>query len=844
MRTNISVLLRRTPLLVLLASAVALAQQTPGPAGQHESRNFDARVRHNATFNAPPGLEQVQAINQLRATIPSLDTKFDAKSGVTRSLTTRVGYLSAPIPGAARTIALSFVNQQATALGLNPGDIAAHAVRNEIHTRLTGATRIYLRQVCQGLPLYNGQLQVNVNRDGRVMSVNNAFMRNCTSAVNTTQPLLSASEAVSRAAEHMGIESAGQPMVLRVNRGLQQVTFLQADDISRERIEARLMLLAIRRGEVRLVWNFQIHTLDSEHAHDFNVDAISGKVWTRFDWVASDSYRVYAEPVESPNHTAPLPPSDARTLVSNPADATTSPLGWHDTGSASYTITRGNNVHAYEDRDGNNVPPASEVDCGAGLSCEFAMDLAQNPPAYVPAAVANLFYWNNIIHDTQYGYGFDEPSGNFQVNNFGLGGAGGDDVRAEAQDNDLGGFNCNANFLTPSDGSRPRMQMFTCANAAPERDGDLDNGIIMHEYGHGISNRLVGGPSNVSCLGNRQQPGEGLSDWWALAYTAEVGDAGTDKRGMGTYLFGQAADGDGIRPQPYSTDPSINDYTYETIGSGVSVPHGVGSVWAQGYWEVYWALVGAHGFSASLKPPPDFLDPAAWKGNHRALLYINEGLKNSACSPTFLDVRDGIIQAATDNYGGQDVCLLWDAFAAFGLGIDAVSGGPNSTSPTNGFDVPLECKCQPAPVADAGPDQVICAGDPTTIGTPAAPSNTYSWSPGGSTNAQPLVTPASTTAYTVTATTVDCGSKQDSATVYVDDGSSVGLDEDFEGGVSGWTASGLWHLVNNSSCASPGYSSPTNAFYYGSSGFLVDVRSTPAPLCSFCGTGIDHCALA
>ena len=32
--------------------------------------------------------------------------------------------------------------------------------------------------------------------------------------------------------------------------------------------------------------------------------------------------------------------------------------------------------------------------------------------------------------------------------------------------------------------------------------------------------------------------------------------------------------------------------------------------------------------------------------------------------------------------------------------------------------------------------------------------------------------------------------------------------------------------------------------FFGSSGFLVDVRSTPAPLCSFCGTGIDHCALA
>ena len=30
------------------------------------------------------------------------------------------------------------------------------------------------------------------------------------------------------------------------------------------------------------------------------------------------------------------------------------------------------------------------------------------------------------------------------------------------------------------------------------------------------------------------------------------------------------------------------------------------------------------------------------------MLYVNEGLKNTACSPTFTDVRDGIIQAAID----------------------------------------------------------------------------------------------------------------------------------------------------------------------------------------------------
>ena len=34
---------------------------------------------------------------------------------------------------------------------------------------------------------------------------------------------------------------------------------------------------------------------------------------------------------------------------------------------------------------------------------------------------------------------------------------------------------------------------------------------------------------------------------------------------------------------------------------------------------------------------------------------------------------------------------MWTAFAAFGLGSNAVSGGPNSLSPTNGFAVPASC---------------------------------------------------------------------------------------------------------------------------------------------------------
>jgi extracellular elastinolytic metalloproteinase len=477
------------------------------------------------------------------------------------------------------------------------------------------------------------------------------------------------------------------------------------------------MWLPVRTGVVRLVWNFQVHTPDLQHMYDFTVDASDSKVWTRFDWVTSDSYRVYARPAESPNHVAPLPPSDGRTLVANPADTGpvaaghASPFGWHDTNGAAgaeFTVTQGNNAQAYTDTDNNNSPDAgSSPSGGASLNFDFALNLAGAPSTYRPAAVTNLFYWNNIIHDVQYQYGFDEAAGNFQVNNYGRGGLGNDSVQAEAQD---GGGTNNANFGTPPDGQRPRMQMYVWTSPNPDRDGDVDNGIVIHEYGHGISNRLVGGPSNVNCLSNTQQPGEGLSDFWALAYTAEVGDAGTDGRGIGTYALGQATSGVGIRTQRYSTNPSLNTWTYASI-NGMAVPHGVGSVWAQAAWEVYWKLVDAHGFD------PDLYNATGNAGNQRMMLYVNEGLKNTACNPTFTQVRDGILAAAADNHGGEDVCPMWEAFAAYGLGTNAVSGGANSTSPTNGFNIPANCQGggnQP-PNANAGPDQNVTVNSLVTL---------------------------------------------------------------------------------------------------------------------------------
>ncbi|MEM6792994.1 MAG: M36 family metallopeptidase, partial [Acidobacteriota bacterium] len=454
-----------------------------------------------------------------------------------------------------------------------------------------------------------------------------------------------------------------------------QTTLVDNLGLSFKEIQAELMWIPVG-SDVKLVWNFQIETLDGLHYYDFTVDAQNATVWTRFDWVSDDSFRVFAQPAESPNNVTPLPPGDGRTLVINPEDATASPNDWFS-GSG---IMDGNNVHACADRDANNSCDPGQPTCSGGV-CDFPINLSTAPSNSIGAAVTNLFYWNNILHDIQYQYGFDEVGGNFQESNFGRGGAGSDSVNADALD---GSGNCNANFATPPDGFNPRMQMFSCNRATPARDGDYDHGVIIHEYAHGISIRQVGGPSTSGCLGNTQQPGEGWSDVLGLIYTHEPGDAGTDVRGIGGYLFDSA----GIRDLPYSTDNSVNNWTYESI-NGAQVPHGVGSRWGQAIWEVYWAMIDKHGFEPDLVNF-DINDPNE-AGNKRTMFYINEGFKNTTCGPTFVDSRDAIIQAAADNFGGADVCDLWDAFAAFGLGSNAISGGANSRNPTNGFSVPSSC---------------------------------------------------------------------------------------------------------------------------------------------------------
>lgn len=611
-------------------------------------------------------------------------------------------FLTGPNEGDPLTIALNFIRANRAELQLSEAEVSNLVVQDIYLSQNSGITHIYLLQTHNGIEVFNSLITINIAQDGSVMNVGNRAVANLTNAVQSSIPQISAVTALEKAAENLGLTLNETPVVQSVIGGAAQAVILSDSGISQEAIPARLVYQPLADGTVRLAWELIIREITTPNWWNIRLDAVTGQELDRSNYSIKDewglhqghddsadlnvplsgsavpsSYLVYGMPIESPNYAVPGPPADGRTTEISPwLDApNASPLGWHATTGTNWTNTQGNNVDSHKG--------ATRYDCGATLECDPPIDLTMSPTTADnrDSALVNLFYWNNIDHDVSYEYGFDEAGGNFQIDNFGLGGLGNDRVNANSQ---LGNV-CNAFFTTPPDGSPPTMDMYVCPTAVGLRDGSLDNGVISHEYAHGISNRLTGGPGNVNCLNNNEQMGEGWSDWYGLMLTIEPGDAGTDSRGIGTWLLGQPPNGPGVRPTPYSTNMAINPTTYANL-PGQPIPHGVGYVWATMVWEVVWNLIDQHGYN------PDFYDSWSTGGNNLALQLVIDGMKLQPCSPGFVDGRDAILLADQNLTGGLNQCLIWGGFAKRGLGFSASQGSPFSTvDGTPAFDLPPAC---------------------------------------------------------------------------------------------------------------------------------------------------------
>lgn len=597
----------------------------------------------------------------------------------------------------------SYLIQNTAKYKLQSIDLKDLVVSSTSTTNKSGLDLAYVNQTYQGVKILNA-ISTFAIKENEVFYCADNFEVNPTSRINTRVSSITAKEAVRNFV--YGIEmccSTGE-LVLVKQEGNKYV--FQDESISNEDIIAELVYVkSPKTNDLILAWDVEISTVDHQHLYKGRVNAQSSKlidykdavlrcsfapqdatnnehehtfeaareednsftlfkVPEAFAPVAEKSkYKVLKIPVESPNH-------GSQTIVESPADPKASPKGWHSTGSKNYTITRGNNINAYEDT-GNANSPGKQPDGGSNLVFDYDWDKTKDPKDQQNAAITNLFYMANTTHDVYYQYGFDEESGNFQENNFGKGGSGGDAINCEAQDGS--GMN-NANFVGRADGSPGRVQMYLFdMNGGTRRDGDMDNNIISHEYGHGISLRLAGGRNTMGCLSGDEQMGEGWSDFFGTVLTMPEGAKPEDKRGSGTYALKQPTDGKGIRNYPYSTDMNINPFTYKDIADRKqSVPHGVGSVWCTMLWDLTWAYIKKYGYDT------DFYNGKG--GNNRVMQIVIDGLKLQKCNAGFVDGRDAILKADMALTGGKDQCMIWEVFAKRGLGYKAEQGSSKSRS--------------------------------------------------------------------------------------------------------------------------------------------------------------------
>ncbi|MBS1563433.1 MAG: M36 family metallopeptidase [Bacteroidetes bacterium] len=906
-------------------------------------------------------------------------------------------------------------------------DDAANAVISGSYLEpSTGIQYVYLQQSYQQIGVHNSILSLSF-KNGTLLYSSGRFIDSIGSKAGSATPAVTPVLAVNKTAEHLRLKPAASPIVLQNRLATREHRMLLSSaSIAKKDIEAKLIWVSPDEGAtVRLAWNVNIDVLGSGDWWDVRVDAATGAVINKNNltihenrpavsdaendsreslitaapaaatvvatdgaaagWraplavtappnVSNASYLVVPFPYESPIHHA-IAAENEPWLKASSYNTNAISYGWHFDGTNNYNITRGNNVFAYLDVTATNTSNASTNWPDTSSTGAPALSFSNTPDgtqqvtltANKKFALDNLFYWNNLMHDVYYQYGFTEAAGNFQMNNLGRGGAGGDFVNAQAQD---GAGISNADFATPVDGSSGRMRMFifpkdpvfkvnspaavagtyvakegvfsvnnqltfkgpvtgqliyynddaagtahiACtppANAIsgfialidrgacsggfptkaknaqnagaiaiivvnnvsgapvvmggtdntitipaimisqsdgaalkaqlanninvtlsspPANDGAVDAGVVCHEYGHGISNRLTGGPANSSCLNNAEQAGEGWSDYMAMMMTTNWATAslsdGAVAHPIGNYVTNQAVTGGGIRRYPYSTNMSIDPHTYSDMISSGEV-HDIGEIWCSALWDMTWNIIQQTGSIT-----PDIYNSTGGGGNTIALQLVITAMKLQPCSPGFIDSRNAILAADSILYGSIHKCAIWNAFARRGMGAGASQGSSNSTADqTVDFSLPsgVVLTKSPAPLIVAKGAKVTIThtatcncqvpGNSYTISDTIPAGFNYVSSTGGTLNGNIVVSPAISFAaaqeaktYSVTLQAGGTGCTVDSAINDNRDNRTIGSFTSANiSGATGWTSSSLYAHTGTNSWKGPDAGSTNEA---------------------------------
>jgi extracellular elastinolytic metalloproteinase len=602
----------------------------------------------------------------------------DRATGTLRYVGRLDGYLTGTSGSSAASVALGYVRGHLAAFGLSAGDLATLHLRRD-YVDVLGTHHLSWTQSAGGLELFGQGLSASVSKSGRLINLTGSPMRGLRAPGGTARLTPSAAIAGARA-------GAG------------------ARATSDARDTARRVLFPTGRGAVG-AW--QTITFVSPSETDLTVvDDASGRVLYRHNLTNSatgvaQAWQVYASDLLA---------------AGNELQHVTFPV---DDGSA----LNGNNAHAYLDVNDDNVPdPGDEVPANHGTdwsdypvpldftlpgqnckhsACTWDLHVANSWEKNLAHNAVQVYHFLNRYHQHLLAnpIGFTEAAGNFERHNSTGHGLGGDAVQGQASDGadtaggfpDLGHVD-NANMSTFPDGTPPIMQMYLFRKFAmfglPDvvsANGGDDAEVVYHEYTHGLSNRLVIYPDGNSGLDNQQagSMGEAWSDWYALDFVNDQGFK-PDPPGNGNFIMGQYTFGGDLRSQPVdcpvgapasqcpgSGDAGPGGYTYgdfAKIAGGPEV-HADGEIWLETLWDLRNAL-----------------------GSKLTEKLVTRGMELSPPSPSFLDMRNGIVQADLVATRGANADTIWETFANRGMGYYAVStNGGDDIHPVEDFSLPPTC---------------------------------------------------------------------------------------------------------------------------------------------------------
>jgi len=679
---------------LLFAAACAVDTPTAPPSDPDPTNPTDP------TNPADPGGDQPATPTDQTAVNLGMTVMAKDASGAPRLMRSLIPR-AALAGGAPEQIARDHVAALAPLWGQKAPSMAL--VGNGTQRLRNGATVVKLAQQIDGIPVHGGELRVMMHPSGALAAVAGTLV----GAVTKPRFASSPSQALDSALDHLYTTTRARPAITELagsaaQAGWQPLAVAADPALQVTKVRARRELAKV--GDVLVpAWALEVRGAAPPDAQgkttlvpvwrSYLVSDVDHQILAEADLMQSDAYvyRAYAEttgnrrpidgaleswaphPAGFPNGFAPGFSKQNLVVM----EAFNEP---HDKWLADdATTTSGNNVDAFSDFDGSGTFDEGEIrpQVRAGRVLNYTYDPTIEPlssDSQLHAGTVNSFFLTNWMHDWWYDSGFTEAAGNAQVDNYGRGGVPGDPLTLLAQFGAPFGERNNAFMGTPSDGDSPQMLMllWNTGGVGPERDGDVDNTVVAHEWGHYLHHRLAECGAGPQCSGMS----EGWGDFNALMLMLREGDNRDGSYAEGVFALNDGFPDNayyGIRRFPYSIDRTKNALSLRHIADGVplptttpgfpggrnSEPHNTGEVWASLMWEAFNILIDAHDVPVARRRMSD---------------YVVAGLLLTPPDATFTEARDAILAAASA-LDTDDMTLMAAAFAGRGAGTCAVVPG-------------------------------------------------------------------------------------------------------------------------------------------------------------------------